>query len=102
MKVTELIMRKGTPINSFNTFLKFHYYYYFFLMGVCISHLVLAALTQVVGEVVVDVRGEHTGILRIEFQHLPQTTHADILEVTVGQRLHVSIGLDHLVCCRQV
>lgn len=73
-----------------------------FFVFFCISYLVLAALTQVVGEVVVDVGGEHTGILRVEFQHLPQTTHTDILEVTVGERLHVSIGLDHLVCPRQV
>lgn len=68
----------------------------------CLWYLFLAALTQVVGEVVVDVGGEHTGILRVEFQHLSQATHTDILEVTVGQRLHISIGLDHLVCSRQV
>ncbi len=69
---------------------------------VCILHLVLAAFTQVVGEVVVDVGGEHAGILGVEFQHLPQTTHADVLEVTVGQRLHISISFDHLIYSRQV
>lgn len=71
-------------------------------MRVCISYLILAALTQIVGEVVVDVGGENTGVLGVEFQHLSQATHTDILEVAVGQRFHVSIGLDHLVCSRQV
>lgn len=73
-----------------------------FLCVFVYSHLILAALPQVVGEVVVDVGGENTGIFRVQLQNLPQTTHADILEVTVGQRLHISIGLDHLVCPRQV
>ncbi|TNN54377.1 hypothetical protein EYF80_035395 [Liparis tanakae] len=55
----------------------------------------------VVGEVVVDVGGEHTGVLRIELQHLSQTAHVDVLEVAVGQRLHVGVGFDHLVGSRQ-
>lgn len=66
------------------------------------SYLFLAALTQVVGEVVVDVRGEHTAILRVELQHLPQAAHADVLQVTVGQRLHIGVGFDHLLGPRQV
>lgn len=49
-----------------------------------------------------DVAGEHTGVLGVEFQHLSQAMHTDILEVTVGQRFHVSIGLHHLVYSRQV
>lgn len=72
------------------------------LFACLISYLFLAALAQVVGEVVADVRGEHAGIFRVEFQHLPQTPHTDILQVTVGQGLHVSIGLNHLVRPRQI
>lgn len=67
-----------------------------------VSYLVLAALSQVIGEVVVDVGRENTGVLGVEFQHLSQATHTDILEVTVGQRLHVSVCLDHLVGPRQI
>lgn len=71
-------------------------------MQVCISYLILAAFTQVIGEVVVDVSGEHAGILRVEFEDLSEATHTDILEVTVGQCLYVSISFDHMVCFRQV
>lgn len=66
------------------------------------SYLFLAALTQVVGEVVVDVRGEHAAILRVELQHLLQAAHTNVLQVTVGQRLHVGVGFDHLLGARQV
>lgn len=67
-----------------------------------ISYLILAALTQVVGKVVVDVWGKHVGIFRVKFQHLPQSPQADILKVTVGQGLHISIGLDYLVSPGQI
>lgn len=66
------------------------------------SYLVLATLTQVVGEIVADVRGKHVGIFRVKFQHLSQSPQADILKVTVGQGLYISIGFDHLVCPRQI
>lgn len=66
------------------------------------SYLFLAALTQVVGEVVVDVRDKHAAILGVELQHLLQTAHADVLQVTVGQRLYVGVGFDHMFGARQV
>lgn len=68
----------------------------------CGFHLCLAALSQVVGEVVVDIRAEATAILWVEAQDLPQGTDTDVLQVTVGQSLHVRIGLDHLVLRCQV
>ena len=60
-------------------------------------YLLLAALAQVVGEVVVDLGVKDVGVLRIQLQHLPQSPHADVLQVTVGQRLHVCIGLNNLL-----
>lgn len=61
------------------------------------SHLILAPLAQVVGEVLVDVVSEDTGVLRVQLQHLTEGPNADVLEVAVGQRLYIRVGLDHLV-----
>lgn len=47
-------------------------------------YLILAALAQVVGEVVVDVGGKHASILGVELQHFLQATHADVLQVAVS------------------
>lgn len=66
------------------------------------SYLILAALTQVVGEVVVDVGGENAAVLGVELQHLPQAAHADVLQVAVRQRLHIGVGFNHLLRPRQV
>lgn len=44
-----------------------------------------------------DVRAEATAVLRIKPEDLPQSPHTDVLQVTVGKRLHICIGLDHLV-----
>lgn len=68
----------------------------------CGSHLCLAALSQVVGEVVVDIRAEATAILWVEAQDLPQGTDTDVLQVTVGQSLHVGIGLNHLLLGQRI
>lgn len=65
-------------------------------------HISFTALSQVVGEVVVDVRVEAAAVLRVEPEDLPQSPNADVLQVTVGQCLHIRIGLDHLVMCGQV
>lgn len=61
------------------------------------SYIGLAALPQVVGEVLVDVRAEAAAVLRVQPQDLPQSPDTDVLQVTVGQRLHVGIRLDHPV-----
>lgn len=49
-----------------------------------------------------DVRTEATAVLRVQLEDLPQSPDADVLQVTVGQRLHVSVGLDHLLVFREV
>lgn len=66
------------------------------------SYISLKALSEVVGQVVVDVGAEAAAVLRVQFEDLPQSPDADVLQVTVGQRLHVCIGLDHLVVLREV
>lgn len=55
------------------------------------------ALSQVVREVVVDVRAKPAAILWVQTKHLPQGPNTDILQVTVGQCLNIGVGLDHLV-----
>lgn len=57
----------------------------------------VTALSQVVREVVVDVRAKPTAKLWIQAKDLPQGLNTDILQVTVGQCLNISVGLDHLV-----
>lgn len=66
------------------------------------SYISLAALSEVVGEVVVDVGAEAAAVLWVQLEDIPQSPDADVLQVTVGQRLHVSVGLDHLVVLREV
>ena len=66
------------------------------------SHVQLAAVSQVVGQVVVDVCAEASAVLGVHAQHLPQRLHADVLQVAVGQRLHVRVGLDDLLAAREV
>lgn len=45
----------------------------------------------------VDVRAETAAILWVQLKDLPQSYNADVLQVTVGQCLHIRIDLDHLV-----
>lgn len=45
----------------------------------------------------VDVRAETAAILWVQLKDLPQSLNADVLQVTVGQCLHICIDLDHLV-----
>lgn len=66
------------------------------------SYVSFTALSQVVGEVVVDVRAEPAAVLWVQPKDLPQSPNTDVLQITVGQRLHVCIGLDHLVMFREV
>lgn len=61
------------------------------------SYIGFAALSQVVGEVVVDVSAETAAVLWVQPKDLPQRPDTDVLQVTVSQRLHVRVGLDHLV-----
>lgn len=72
------------------------------LRGRTRTHLHLAALPQVEGQVLVDVRREFAGILGVELQHLAEPPQPNVLQVAVGQRLHVCVGLDHLVRAAQV
>lgn len=59
-------------------------------------------LSQVVRQVVVNVCGEAVAIFRVKLQHLLQSSNADVLQVAVGKRLHISIRLDQLVLPRDV
>ncbi len=61
------------------------------------TYVSFTALSQVVGEVVVDVRAEPAAVLWVQPKDLPQSPNTHVLQVTVGQCLHVCIGLDHLV-----
>lgn len=67
-----------------------------------LSYMGLTTLSQVIGKVVVDVSAEATAILWIQPQDLSQSLNTDVLQVTVGECLHVSICLDHLTMLRQV
>lgn len=66
------------------------------------SYVSFTALPQVVGEVVMDIRAEPAAILWVQLEDLPQGSHTDVLQVTVGQRLHICICLDHLAVTRKV
>ena len=76
-------------------------------MNVCIfptvsTHVGPVALPQVVGEVVLDLADELLGVLGVEAQHLAQPLQADVLQVAVGQGLHVGVGLDDLLLGQRV
>lgn len=60
------------------------------------------ALTQVVGEVMLDLADELLGVLRVQSQHLSEALQADVLKVAVGQRFDVGVGLDHLLFRQRV
>lgn len=66
------------------------------------SYISFTALSQVVREVVVDVRAETAAVLWVQLKDLPQSPDTDVLQVTVGQCLHICIGFDHLVMFREV
>lgn len=66
------------------------------------SYISFTALSQVVGEVVVDVRAKPTAILWVQPKDLLQSPDTDVLQVTVGQCLHICVGLDHLVVIWEV
>lgn len=59
-------------------------------------------LPQVIGEVLLDVLHKVVRVLRVEVQYLVQALQVDALQVTVGQRLDVGIGLYHSVVQRHV
>lgn len=61
------------------------------------SYVSVTALSQVVGEIVVYVSAEPAAVLWVQPKDLPESLHTNVLQVTVGQRLHICIGLDHLV-----
>lgn len=61
------------------------------------KHLSAVALPQVVRQVVLDLGEELLGVVGVEAQHLTQALEADVLQVTVGQRLHTGVGLDHFL-----
>lgn len=66
------------------------------------SYVSFTALSQVIGEVVMDVGAEPAAILWVKLEDLPQGPNTDVLQVTVGQRLHICICLDHLAVIRKV
>lgn len=66
------------------------------------SYVSFTALSQVIGEVVMDVGAEPAAILWVQLEDLPQGPHTDVLQVTVSQRLHICICLDHLAVVRKV
>lgn len=57
----------------------------------------LVALSQVVGQVLLDVLYKALGVLRVQVQHFVQPLQVNALQVAVGQSLHVCIGLYHTV-----
>lgn len=61
------------------------------------TYVTFMPFSKVVCEVVLDIFHEFVCILRVKAQDLKETFKDDALKITVGQCLHVSIGLDHLV-----
>lgn len=66
------------------------------------AYMRFLALPQVVGEVLLDVLHKVVRVFRVEVQHLVQALQVDALQVTVGQRLDVGIGLYHALVQRHV
>lgn len=62
-----------------------------------LTYMCFLPLPQVVGEVLLDVLHKVVRVLRVEVQYLVQALQVDALQVTVGQRLDVGIGLYHSV-----
>ena len=58
--------------------------------------VLLEALPQVVGQVVLDVIGELVPELGVEPEDLEQVRHVDTLEEAVGQGPDISAGLDNI------
>jgi len=61
------------------------------------THIRPVALSQVVGEVVLNLADELLGVLGVEPEDLTEALEADVLQVAVGQGLDVGVGLDHLL-----
>ena len=57
--------------------------------------VLLKALPQVVGQVVLDVIGELIPELGVESEHLQQLGHVDKLEEAVGEGPDIGTGLDN-------
>ena len=58
--------------------------------------VLLKALPQVVGQVVLDVIGELVPELGVEPEHLQQLGHVDTLEEAVGEGPDIGTGLDNI------
>ena len=69
---------------------------------VALAYMRFLPLSQVVGEVLLDVLHKVVRVFRVEVQHLVQPLQVDALQVTVGQRLDVGIGLYHTLVQRHV
>lgn len=63
------------------------------MIGHVMSYMALLSLSQVISEVVRDVLHKTMGVFRIQVEHLIQTPQINALQVTVRQRLHVSVCL---------
>lgn len=59
------------------------------------TYMGVRALAQVEGEVPGQASPEGSPILRIQPQDLSQPSAAQLLQAAVGQRLHISAGLQH-------
>lgn len=66
------------------------------------AHISSVALSQIVREVMLYLADELLGVLGIESQDLAEALEADILQVAVGQRFDVGVGLDNLLLRQRV
>lgn len=61
------------------------------------TYITLMTFSKVVCEVMLNVFHKFVSIFWVQVQHFKESFEDDTLEVTVGQRLHIRVGLDHLV-----
>ena len=59
-------------------------------------------LSQIVSQIMLYLSDELLGVLWVEPEHLSEPLQTDVLQVTVGQGLHIGIGLDHLLLGQEV
>ena len=61
------------------------------------TYVTLVTFPKVVCEVMLNVFHKFVSIFWVKVQHFKETFEDDTLEIAVGQRLHIRVGLDHLV-----
>ena len=60
-------------------------------------YLRVVSFPEVVCQIVLDLGDELLGVVRVQAEHLAEAFEADVLKVTVGQRLHTGVGLNHFL-----